>query len=266
MPILHAVVLALVQGLTEFLPISSSAHLILAPWVLGWPDQGLAFDVVVHLGTLTAVCVYFRADLAGVVAGWLRGVARRDASGPARLGWMLILGTIPVGLAGLALKDWVETVARNPHLIAATSIGFGLLLWAADRLGRRVRPVERLAWSDVLVVGLAQAVALVPGVSRSGSTMTAGLAMGLTRDAAARFSFLLSIPVIALSGGLEVVELIRSGAGEAALLPMAVGFAVSAGSAYLCIRLFLRYLESHGMGVFVAYRVLLGLAILLAAP
>jgi len=267
MPLLHAVVLALLQGLTEFLPISSSAHLILAPWVLGWPDQGLAFDVVVHLGTLTAVCVYFRSDLGRVVKGWVGGLARPAAPGPAaRLGWMIIAATVPVGLTGLALKDWVETAGRNPTLIAATSIGFGLLLWAADSLGRRVRPVEGLAWTDALWVGLAQAVALVPGVSRSGATMTAGLAAGLTREAAARFSFLLSIPVIALSGGLEVFELIRSGAGETTWLPMAVGFVVSATSAYLCIRLFLAFLEDHGMGVFVAYRVLLGVIILLAAP
>jgi undecaprenyl-diphosphatase len=267
MPLTHAVVLALVQGLTEFLPISSSAHLILAPWVLGWPDQGLAFDVVVHLGTLTAVCVYFRSDLADVAAGWLRGLTRKGEAGPAaKLGWMIVAATVPVGLAGLALKGWVETVARNPTLIAATSIGFGLLLWAADRLGRRARPVERLGWGDALFVGLAQAVALVPGVSRSGSTMTAGLAAGLTREAAARFSFLLSVPVIALSGGLEMVELIRAGAGEATWLPMAVGFVVSAVSAYVCIKLFLAFLKDHGMGVFVAYRVALGVLILLAAP
>lgn len=264
MTLAHAVLLALVQGLTEFLPISSSAHLILVPRLLGWPDQGLAFDVVLHLGTLTAVCVYFRADLRGVAAGWARGLARRGAAGPAaRLGWMIVAATVPVGLAGLALKDWVETVARNPTLIAATSIGFGLLLWAADRLGRRARAVERLAWGDALFVGLAQAVALVPGVSRSGVTITAGLAAGLTREAAARFSFLLSIPVIALSGGLEVLGLIESGAGEATWLPMAVGFTVSAVSAYLCIKYFLAFLKDHGMGVFVAYRVALGVVLLL---
>lgn len=266
MPLLHAVVLALVQGLTEFLPISSSAHLILVPWLLGWPDQGLAFDVVAHLGTLTAVCLYFRRDLVHVARGWAGSLTSQAPADPAgaRLGWMIVAATVPVGLAGLAGKDWVETVARNPTLIGATSIGFGLLLWAADRLGRRARGPEGLAWRDAAVVGLAQAVALVPGVSRSGITMTAGLATGLTREAAARFSFLLSIPVIVLSGGLEVLDLIETGTGDGMLVPMLVGFTVSAGSAYLCIKFFLAYLQRHAMGPFVAYRVVLGLVILLA--
>jgi undecaprenyl-diphosphatase len=263
-PILHAIVLALVQGLTEFLPISSSAHLVLAPWVLDWPDQGLAFDVVVHLGTLAAVCGYFRADLLGVASGWLRGVTGRAPAGDAdaRLGWLIIAATVPVGLAGLMLKDWVETVARDPMLIGATSIAFGLLLWGADHWGGRSRGADRLGWRDAVVVGLAQAVALVPGVSRSGVTITAGRALGLDREAAARFSFLLAVPVIALSGVLEVGDLVRTGVGGALLGPLLTGFAVSAVSAYLCIRYFLRFLQRHSMDVFVAYRVVLGILIL----
>lgn len=260
---LHAVVLALVQGLTEFLPISSSAHLILVPRLLGWPDQGLGFDVVVHLGTLTAVCAYFRADLLGVAAAWAASAAGRPGDRTqARLGWFVVGATVPVGLAGLALKDWVETVARDPGLIGVTSVVFGLALWGADRWGRRRREVSGIAWRDALAVGLAQAVALVPGVSRSGITITAGLALGLTREAAARFSFLLSIPVIALSGAVEVLDLWRGEAAGVGIGPLALGFAVSAVSAYLCIRYFLAFLQRHGMGPFVAYRVALGLVIL----
>lgn len=260
---LHAIVLALVQGLTEFLPISSSAHLILVPRVLGWPDQGLAFDVVVHLGTLMAVCAYFRADLWKVAAAWGARAAGRPADAvQARLGWFVVAATVPVGLVGLAVKDWVETVARDPGLIGATSIVFGLALWAADRWGRRRREVSGIGWGDALAVGLAQAVALVPGVSRSGITITAGLALGLNRAAAARFSFLLAVPVIALSGAVEVLDLWRAGTGGVGFGPIALGFAVSAVSAYLCIRYFLAFLQRHGMGPFVAYRVALGVVIL----
>lgn len=263
MTTLHAIVLALVQGITEFLPISSSAHLVLVPRFLGWPDQGLAFDVVVHLGTLAAVCGYFRDDLKRIAAAWVAGaVGRPTDAGRARLGWLVMAATVPVGLAGLAMKDWVETVARDPVLIGATSVAFGLALWGADRWGRRRREVDGIGWRDALLVGLAQAVALVPGVSRSGITITAGLALGLTREAAARFSFLLAIPVIALSGGLEVVELWRAGVGEAEALHLGVGFAVAGGSAYLCIRYFLDFLQRHGMGPFVAYRIALGVLLL----
>ncbi len=261
---LHAVVLALVQGLTEFLPISSSAHLILVPWLFGWPDQGLAFDVVLHLGTLAAVCVYFRDDLRGMAAALLAGaVGRPHDRTRAYLAWLVVGATVPVGIMGLLLKDWVETVARNPELIAGTSIVFGLALWGADRWSSRRREVSGIGWRDALLVGLAQAVALVPGVSRSGITITAGLAVGLTREAAARFSFLLSIPVIALSGGLEVLHLWRAGTGGVGAGPMLLGFVVSAVSAYLCIRYFLAFLQRHGMGPFVAYRVALGVVILL---
>lgn len=265
--ILQAVVLALVQGLTEFLPISSSAHLILVPWVLGWPDQGLAFDMVVHLGTLTAVCGYFRHDLAAIARAWggsVRGAAPVDAAGreAARMGWLVVLATIPVGLAGLLAKDWVETAARNPVLIGTTSILFGLLLWWADRAGARRRDTDQLGVRDTLWIGLAQAVALIPGVSRSGITMTAGLFVGLTREGAARFSFLISIPVIVLSGGLEMLELAGSGQALRNIGPLLLGFAVAATSAYLCIKYLMAYLKRHAMGVFVAYRVALGAVLL----
>lgn len=266
MSLLEATILALVQGLTEFLPISSSAHLILVPWALGWNDQGLAFDVVVHLGTLTAVCVYFRHDLVRLVIGWGRSVTGKDGGPDGRMAWFLGFATIPVGLAGLTFKDWVSTAGRDPQIIAWASIGFGLLLLAADRLGRRTRAEGSMGLGDAIAIGCAQALALVPGTSRSGVTMTCGLALGLTREAAARFSFLLSIPVIVLSGGLEVKELIETSPSLPSLLPLLVGFAVAAVSAYLCIKYLLIWLQRHTMTVFVAYRIALGAVILAALP
>lgn len=261
MDLLHALVLALIQGLTEFLPISSSAHLILVPRLLGWADQGLAFDVSVHVGTLGAVMWYFREEIRGMVRDWFRSLARRRRVGDSRLAWAVLWGTIPVGLAGLAAGHLVETHLRSPLVIAGATIGFGLLLWWADRQARRQRDEHQLGWRDVVVIGCAQAIALIPGTSRSGITMTAGLMMGLTRQAAARFSFLLSIPVIALAGGLESVELIESGNG-ASWSVLALGAGVSAISAYLCIDLFLRFLDWAGMTPFVIYRILLGIALL----
>lgn len=266
MPILHAIVLALVQGLTEFLPISSSAHLILVPWLVGWEDQGLTFDVVLHLGSLTAVCAYYRTDLLRIAAAWLDAVRGRAPADPAdaRMGWFLIVATVPGGLAGVTFSDQVETVARSPLVIGVASIAFGLLLWAIDRYGRRTRAIREMGWRDALAVGLAQALALIPGTSRSGITMTAGLAMGLTREASAHFSFLLSIPIIIASGVFKVAGLVEQGIGEAQWAPLLLGYGVSAASAYLCIKYLLIYLQRHSMGVFVAYRVALG-AIILAA-
>lgn len=257
---MNAVVLALVQGLTEFLPISSSAHLILLPVIAGWEDQGLAFDVAVHVGTLSAVVWYFRHELVPMARDWVGSLQGRHTP-DSRLAWAVLLGTIPVGLAGLAFSDLVEAHLRSPLIIAATTIGFGVLLWVADVRGRRARDEHAIGWRDVVVVGIAQAVALIPGTSRSGITITAGLMMGLNRVAAARFSFLLSIPVIVLAGGLEVLELARAG-DAVAWFPIGIGVAVSAVSAYLCIRAFIALLQRMGMGPFVVYRLLLGAVLL----
>ncbi|MDX1610553.1 MAG: undecaprenyl-diphosphate phosphatase [Halofilum sp. (in: g-proteobacteria)] len=258
---LQLIVLALVQGITEFLPISSSAHLILVPVVTDWRDQGLAFDIAVHVGTLLAVLLYFRAEVARMVVGGLRPLRGQAPGTDGRLAWLLVLATIPVGLAGLLFKDTVETVLRAPAVIAWASIGFGLLLWAADRFGPRLRAETTLGWQGALAIGLAQALALIPGTSRSGVTMTAALALGLDRVAAARFSFLLSIPVIALSGGLQVTELFASGAPVAwgALLAATL---LAGASAWLCIRLFLAWIARIGMLPFVLYRVALGVVLL----
>ncbi len=257
MELMHIILLAIVQGLTEFLPISSSAHLILFPKLNGWADQGLAFDVAVHVGTLTAVVWYFRRDIMVILRDGFASLAQRKKVGDSNLFWAVGLGTIPVGLAGLLFKELVETSLRSPLVIAATTIIFGLLLWWADVQGRRVRNEHTIGWRDVLVIGIAQAIALIPGTSRSGITMTAGLMMGLTRAAAARFSFLLSIPVIVLAGGLNALELIQD-AQSVDWMALGLGVLFSAVSAYLCIVLFLRMLERIGMLPFMIYRLILG--------
>jgi len=263
MAITHILALALLQGLTEFLPISSSAHLILLPRLVNWPDQGLGFDIAVHVGTLTAVVLYFRHELAAMAGAWGRSLVGGGQSRDSRLAWAVLLGTIPVGLAGLAFKHAVETQLRSPLVIAGATIGFGVLLWAADVWGRRRRDEYTAGWKDVLVIGVFQALALVPGTSRSGATMTAGLMLGLTRAGAARFSFLLSIPVIVLAGALEVIDLDLQGA-PVDWRALGLGYVVSALSAYLCIHYFLKLLDRMGMLPFVIYRLLLGAVLLVA--
>ncbi len=254
-------ILALIQGLTEFLPISSSAHLILFPRLMGWNDQGLAFDVAVHVGTLGAVVIYFRRELLTMGRDWAASLASRRLTAEARLAWGVLLGTIPVGLCGLLLKDYVETTLRSPLVIAVATVAFGLLLWWADRRGRRLRDEHSLTLGDILFIGVAQAVALIPGTSRSGITITAGLMLGLTRAAAARFSFLLSIPVIALAGLLEVRDLVQAG-GPLPLTDLALGAVASGVTAYLVIHYFLRLLEQVGMLPFIIYRLVLGVVLL----
>lgn len=344
MSLLRAAFLALVQGITEFLPISSSAHLILVPYLLGWPDQGLSFDIATNTGTLLAVILYFRKDLADLGRGAVAGLRGRDgeetrgangsggedeetrdrivpryrvldnekspenrspaggadgedrsvAAGsepggreageeredgplaeegdvrvegmpPMRFLLALVIGTVPVAITGLLIADWVATAGRNPTLIAGTSIGFGLLLLAADQWGRRRRGLETLTLTDALLVGLAQAAALVPGTSRSGITMTMALFLGYRRPAAARFSFLLSIPVGLLATGYDLLKMVRGGVPADDLAAMAVGLVVAAISAYLVIGALLAWLRRQTMTPFVVYRVLLGIVILVVA-
>ncbi len=255
MDLVQAVVLALVQGLTEFLPVSSSGHLVLAPVLLGWPDQGLAFDVAVHLGTLLAVLAYFRADLLALARA-LPAAARGADHADARLLRHLVVATVPVVLAGLLYKDWIEANLRSPLVIAWTMAGFGLVLGLSDYLGRRSRRLADLTWRGALLVGLAQALALVPGTSRSGVTMSAALLLGLTRVEAARFSFLLSIPTILAAGVLKGADLAAGGVVDG--VAMAVGVVLSALSAYACIAVFLAAIERIGVWPFVVYRLALG--------
>ncbi len=256
----QATLLALIQGLTEFLPISSSAHLALLPMLTDWPDQGLAFDCVLHLGSLTAVIIYFRHELARMSAGFMRTLSARslDADADGRLAWFILLATIPVGAAGLAFKDYIEHDLRTLAVIATTSILFGLLLGWADLRGART--LDDRAWSlkHAMLIGLAQAIALIPGTSRSGITMTAALLLGYSREASARFSFLLSIPVIVLAGGLKVKEWITAPAQPESAAILLLGYLLSAISAWLCIHYFLKYLDRMGMTPFVLYRIALG--------
>ena len=258
MSILQSIVLGLVQGITEFLPISSSAHLIVVPYVLGWPDAGLRFAIVTNAGSLAAVMFYFRRTLAAaildpaepMVGRWHRPGMVRGA----------IIGTIPVALFGLTMSAFLAGAARSTALVAATTVGFGLLLGLADRVGRRQRSVEALSWRDVAMIGLAQAFALIPGTSRSGVTMTAALALGLRRQAAARFSMMLAIPVGILALAKDVLDLVTGSDSVPAteVLPLLVGFLVSGLSAYFVIGALLRFVERSSFTVFVIYRVVLG--------
>ncbi len=256
----QAVVLSLVQGLTEFLPISSSAHLALVPLLTDWLDQGLAFDCVVHLGSLTAVLIYFRHDVWQMSTGFVRTLHERQWQDNAegRMAWLILLATIPVGLFGLMFKDFVEHDLRSIVVIGFASAGFGLLLWWADRFGGRCKHDGDWTLWHAMLVGLAQAVALIPGTSRSGITMTMALMLGYTRQAAARFSFLLSIPVIMLAGGLKVKDWIESSHQATGADMLLLGYVLSTMSAWLCIHYFLKFIERTGMGPFVLYRMLLG--------
>jgi undecaprenyl-diphosphatase len=266
--LLEAIVLGVVQGLTEFLPISSTGHLRIVPAFLGWDDPGAAFTAVTQLGTMAAVLLYFREDLVRIARAWLRSVGdrrvRRELD--ARLGWYIVLGTIPIGIFGVLFKDQIETGARDLYVIGVALIVLGLVLLVAEKVGARDRTMEQIKTRDGFVVGLAQALALIPGVSRSGATITAGLFMGLDRPAAARFSFLLSIPAVVLSGLLELGSILSGEEGAqvgAGALVLATLMAFVSG--YAAIAFLLRFLSSHSTLVFVVYRVVLGVLVLALA-
>lgn len=250
----QAVLLAVLQGLTEFLPISSSAHLLIPSLLLGWADQGLAFDVAVHVGTLSAVLLYYREDLLRMADRWLRSLAGSPPCEDSRMVWYLGLATVPAGLVGLFAGDFIEAHLRTLPLIATTTLVFGILLGIADRRAEHSGPGRSLGLTVVLLVGLAQALAPLPGVSRSGITMTAALLLGMNRQSSARFSFLLSIPIIASAGLLMIFELVRSDYTVDWFL-LGVGALVSGITAYLCIAAFLRLLDRVGFMPFVYYRI-----------
>ena len=252
----QAVFLAVLQGLTEFLPISSSAHLLIPSLLLGWVDQGLAFDVAVHVGTLSAVLLYYREDLLRMADRWTRSLAGGPSCDDSRMVWYLALATVPAGLVGLFAGDYIEENLRTLPLIATTTLVFGLFLGIADRRAGHSDTGRSLGLTVALLVGVAQALAPVPGVSRSGITMTAALLLGMNRQASARFSFLLSIPIIASAGLLMVFELAMAGQTVNWLL-MGVGAVVSGIAAYLCIAAFLRLLDKVGLMPFVYYRIAL---------
>lgn len=261
MELWHVIVLALIQALTEFLPVSSSGHLALVGFFLGWPYQGLTFDLALHFGTLTAVLIYYRKDLWQIALAVLsRGQSEHDVL-HRRLGWGLVLATIPALIAGASMNDAFAESLRMPVLIAVNLIVFGLVLGAADRFGSKRRDVWTVTLRDALLIGLAQVLALIPGVSRSGITMTAGLALGLTRFDAARYTFLMSVPITAAASAHGLLTIWKS--GDSVDLPaFAVGAAVAAIAGLGCIHFLLAFLRRAGMWPFVAYRIALGVAVL----
>jgi len=254
MSLIQAVVLGLVQGVTEFIPVSSSAHLVLFPHLFGWKDQGLAYDVALHWGTLAALILYFRGDILSLAKGAL-GRGEKNAG---RLAWGIVLATIPAAAAGVFLDDYVETIFRRPERIAGALILFGILLGIADRLGRKEGTLETVDWKIALGIGCAQALAIMPGVSRSGSTITAALLLGLSRVEAARYSFLLGIPVIMGAGILKIRDI----SPEMLDAVFFLGIAVSFISGYGAIRFLLGFLSKKGLTGFAVYRVALGLTII----
>jgi undecaprenyl-diphosphatase len=262
MSIIEIIVLALIQGLTEFLPISSSAHLILPSQILGWEDQGLAFDVAVHVGTLVAVVIYFRKEVVDILGAWFKSFGQQGASDDSKLGWWIIIGTIPAAVLGLAFKDLIELYLRSAWVIAVTTIVFGLLLWYADVKGKQIKTIYQLNWKSALMIGMAQAMAMIPGTSRSGITMTAGLMLGMNKQSAARFSFLLAIPVISMMGLYYTAEL-ALGDEVVDWTTLILGAGLSFISAYACIFLFLKIIERMGMMPFVIYRLLLGAGLII---
>ena len=268
MSTLEAIVLGIVQGLTEFLPISSTGHLRIVPAFLGWEDPGAAFTAVTQLGTMAAVLLYFREDLVRIARAWLGSLNDREKrrEHDARIGWYIVLGTVPIGVFGVLFKDQIETGARDLYVIGTTLIVLGLVLAAAEKVGTRDRDLDQIQTKDGFWVGMAQAAALIPGVSRSGATITAGLFLGLDRAAAARFSFLLSVPAVVLSGLFELSSIIEGEEGKhigALQLITATAFAFVFG--YASIAFLLRFLASHTTFVFVAYRVVLGVLVLTLA-
>lgn len=264
MTTLQALVLGLVQGLTEFIPVSSTAHLRLVPHFLGWDDPGAAFSAVIQLGSLLAVFTYFAADIWKLLLAALASLRHRNLNynSDARLAWSIAVGTLPIAVLGLAFKDFIEGDARQLTIIAIALIALALLLLLAERLGRRTRLMQELGFGEIQFIGLCQALALIPGCSRSGSTIMGGLFLGLKREEAARFSFLLGLPAIGAAGALEFVKLLKGGLGEAGLLNLGVGIVAAALSSYLAIGFLLRFLQRHGTHWFAYYRILLGIFIL----
>ena len=260
--LLKAVVLGIIQGLTEFLPISSSAHLRIYPELFGWGDPGAAFTAVVQIGTELAVLLYFRRDIWRIASCWMRSLVRAELRGhlDARMGWYIILGSVPIGILGVTFKDTIESEFRNLWLIATTLVVLGLVLGLADRFGGTSRTIKQLSLRDAALMGLAQALALVPGVSRSGATLSMGRILGYDREAATRYAFLLAIPAVVAAGLYELQE-IPDGGNDYGWTPTIIATAVSFVVGYAAIAWLLRYVTTRSYTPFVVYRVLLGLTV-----
>jgi undecaprenyl-diphosphatase len=280
MTIIQSILLGIVQGLTEFIPISSSAHLIIVPWLFGWTDPALTslpFDVALHLGTLLALLVFFAADWVRLIRAGVASLLERKvgADPDRRLAWFVLVGCLPGAIVGVLLESKIDALFHTPGgavkpaaiiVIGVLLAGMGLLLFLAERMARHTRRLDQMTWRDSILVGLAQALAVVPGVSRSGSTITTGLALGLERPAAAKFSFLLSAPIIAGAGLYEAYKGLHTGAfagPDLVLFP--IGFVAAAISGYLVIRFLMRYLQTHSTAIFVYYRWALALLIIVVA-
>lgn len=266
MSLIQAIILGAVQGLTEFIPISSSAHLIILRWLFGWSTKGLVFDVALHMGTLLALFIYFGPEWFGMVKSFLRPRLSKAPANPQAqkiLLWPVVFACVPAGLAGMLLEDTAESSFRDkPLLIGLTLAGLGIILYIADRFGKKSRPMHAVRMRDWLVIGLAQALAIVPGVSRSGITITAGLFCGLGREAAAKFSFLLGAPVILGAGVYELAKASSKGFERGDLLPIIVGVITSTLVGYLCIGFLIGHLKKHNSNLFVIYRVALGVGLI----
>jgi undecaprenyl-diphosphatase len=267
MPLYQAIILAIVQGLTEFLPISSTAHLTIIPQLLKWEDPGLAFDVALHLGTLAAVLIYFFRDWVQVILNGV-GISYRGAhpdENSRSLLWLLVLGSIPAGLAGLKFQKYAEHALRTPYVIGGSMIVLGIIMWLADRASTEKSGLDRMTWSDALLVGIAQALAIVPGVSRSGVTITAARFREFSREAAARFSFLLSTPVIAGAAAKDAWDMHKTGLPAEMRLPYIVGITVSGVVGLVVIAFFIKYLRHNSLSVFVWYRIVFGIIVIALA-
>ena len=259
----QVIVLGLLQGATEFIPVSSSGHLVLVPWALGWPEPGLAFNVTVHWGTLVAVIVYFRHDLILLAGAWLRGLRTRSwVESQARLPWLLLLGSLPAAAMGLFFEQLFETLFNTPVAVAGLLVVTGMLLLVSEWLSRRKIEARQLYWLDAMFIGIGQAMAIAPGISRSGTTISAGLLRGLPREQAARFSFLLAIPVIFGAGVLQLEDLVMSGVADSAWYALTLGFLAAAASGYICIHVLLGYVRRRSLCPFALYCCLFGSVVL----
>jgi len=271
----QALILGLIQGLTEFIPVSSSGHLALAPWALGWPAPGLTFDTMVHWGTLTAIIAYFWRDWLRIISGFFRSLTTRgpwraEAGGrladqDSRLAWWLIIGSIPAAVFGYAFNDFFESLFSSPTAVGGFLLVTAAILVLSERLGRRVRDDTNIRLLDALLIGLAQAAAIAPGLSRSGATIAAGLGRGLTRESAARFGFLLAAPVILGAGLFQLIDVMQAGSIAGQLPILLIGFLSAAVAGYLCIRFLLAYLRKGKLYVFAAYCAIIGAATLIAS-
>ena len=270
MTILQAIILGIVQGLTEFLPISSSGHLILVPWLFNWhfllanPGLNKTFDVALHLGTFVAVLIYFWREVGRLLSAWVHSMTRRSLAEPeARLAWLLVVSTIPAAVVGVALESFIENQLGKPWIIAVAMIVFAGVMYLIDHIARLDRDLETLTWLDAVLIGAAQALALCPGVSRSGITMMTGLLLRLDRESAARYSFLLSIPVIGGAAAYKALEIAKDGLPAGTATPFLVGMASAAISGFVAIWFVLAYLKRHNFNIFVLYRIVVGVAVLI---